>query len=143
MMKSVLRLASFPIFAIGLSLHAQALTPACQADLDKYAGARLKVIERINAFQKKRPTAKAACGTFSELVKSEADMLKWMEDNMAWCQLPETFVTDFKKGSEQGIKARGQVCTAAKKEAQMRAQQGAAPRGPAPGGGVQLPKGAL
>jgi hypothetical protein len=143
MIKSVLRLAFFPVFAIGLSVHAYALTPTCQADLDKYANARLKIIERINAFQKKRPTAKSACGTFSELVKSEADMLKWMEDNQAWCQLPEPFIADFKKGSEQGVKARGQVCTAAKKESQMRAQQGAAPRGPSAGSGVQLPKGAL
>lgn len=143
MIKSVLRLMFLPVLAIGLSVNALALTPSCQADLDKYAGARLKVIERINAFQKKRPTAKAACGIFGELVKSEVEMLKWMEDNQAWCQLPDPFVADFKKGSEQGIKARGQVCAAAKKEAQMRAQQGAAPRGPAPGSGVQLPKGAL
>ncbi len=117
-----------------------ALTPTCQAELDKYAGARLGVIEKVNAFQKKRPTAKQACATFGDLVKAEAEMLKWMEDNLAWCQLPEPFVEEFKKSTAQGTKARAQVCTAAKKQQQ---QQGAAPRGPAPGSGVALPKGAL
>ena len=48
-------------------------------------------------------------------------MLKWMEDNTAWCQLPEPFVADFKKGTEQAVKARGQICTAAKRQAHWQA----------------------
>lgn len=122
---------------------AWALTPSCQADLDKHGSARLEIINKINGFQKKRPSAKQACGVFGDLVKVEADMLKWMQDNQQWCQLPEPFVEDFRKNTEQGIKARGNVCAAAKKEAQMREQGGATPRGPTVGSGVQLPKGAL
>lgn len=125
------------VFSTGAA--AQALTPSCQAELDKHGGARLKVIERINGFQKRRPTAQQACSTFQELVKVEAEMLKWMEANMDWCRLPEPFVKSFKDGTQQGVKARGQVCTAAKKQAQQPRQ----PRGPAVGGGVSLPKGAL
>lgn len=140
MKKSMLRFAFYPVVAAGLVAHAHALTPTCQADLDKHASKRLEIIQKINGFQKKKPTAQAACATFGGLVKAEADMLKWMEDNTAWCQLPEPFVADFKKGTEQAVKARGQICTAAKRQAQ---QQNAAPRGPAPGSGVQLPKGAL
>lgn len=126
------------VFSAGAA--AQSLTASCQAELDKHAAARLKVIERINGFQKRRPTAQQACGTFQELVKVEAEMLKWMEANMDWCRLPEPLVKNFKDGTQQGIKARGQVCTAAKKQAQQPRQ----PRGPAVGGGgVSLPKGAL
>ncbi|WP_284178333.1 hypothetical protein [Rhabdaerophilum sp. SD176] len=125
-----------------LSAPAAALTPSCQAEMDKHGLVRLEVINKINGFQKKRPTAQQACAVFGQLVKAEADMMKWMEDNQQWCQLPEPFVEDFRKNIQQGVKARGQVCTAAKKEAQARAQ-GGAPRGPAPGSGVQLPKGAL
>ncbi len=143
MHSSVFRLAVGTMMTALLSLPALALSPACQAELDRHGSARIEIINKINGFAKKRPTAKAACGVFGDLVKVEADMLKWMEDNQAWCQLPEPFVEDFKKGTEQGTKARTQVCTAAKKEAQMRAQQGAAPRGPAPGSGIPLPKGAL
>lgn len=128
------------LFALGA--NAWALTPSCQAELDKHGGARLEVINKINGFQKKRPTAQQACGVFGQLVKVEADMLKWMQDNQQWCQLPEPFVEDFRKNTQQSVKARGNVCAAAKKEAQMR-EQGGVPRGPAVGSGVQLPKGAL
>ncbi|MCZ8262177.1 MAG: hypothetical protein O9333_18845 [Beijerinckiaceae bacterium] len=126
-----------------LAAPAMALTPSCQAELDKYGATRLEVINKINGFQKKRPSAQQACGVFGQLVKAEAEMLKWMEDNQQWCSLPEPFVEDFRKNTQQGLKARGQVCTAAKKEAEARAQGAGAPRGPAPGSGVQLPKGAL
>lgn len=135
----VLRLAFGSILAVGFSISAHALTASCQAELDKYGQARLEVINKINGFAKKRPTAKQACAIFGELVKAEAEMLKWMEDNQAWCQLPDPFVADYKKGTEQGTKARAQVCTAAKKQQ----QQPRAPSGPAPGSGVRLPKGAL
>jgi hypothetical protein len=127
--------------AVGIGTVA-AQTASCRAELDKNGQARLEVIQRINAFQKKRPTAKVACGTFNELVAVEAKMLKWMDDNKEWCQLPDPFVEDFRKGTAQGVKARGQVCAAAKREA-AGGGGGAAPRGPAPGSGIPLPKGAL
>ncbi|KAF0230321.1 MAG: hypothetical protein FD175_1643 [Beijerinckiaceae bacterium] len=141
MKKLLLGFALLPGLVGLCATEASALTPACQAELDKYGGVRLTIIQRINAFQKKKPTAQAACNIFNELVKSEAEMLKWMEDNQAWCQLPEPFVEDFKKGTQQGVKVRGQICTAAKRQAQ--GAQEAAPRGPRVGGGVTLPKGAL
>ena len=134
-----LGLGTLVLFAAATGASGQQMTPSCQAELDKHASARLAVIEKINGFGKKRPTAQVACGTFGSLVKVEADMLKWMEDNQAWCRLPEAFVTSFKTGTAQAVKARTQVCTAAKRQAAQPRQ----PRGPAPGSGVQLPKGAL
>lgn len=122
-----------------ISMPAAAMTPSCQAELDGHGQKRLEVINRINAWGKKRPTPKQVCSVFSELVTAEATMLKWMEDNQAWCQLPEAFVADFKKATQQSTKVRGQACTAAKRQA----RGGGAPRGPAPGGGVRLPQGAL
>jgi hypothetical protein len=119
--------------------NAQALTPSCQAELDKHGNARLEVIQKINKFNKKNTTAKQACSTFQSLVSAEAEMLKWMEANQDWCRLPPAFVTNFKEDTKQGVKARTQVCTAARKQA----QRPRAPRGPAIGGGVALPKGAL
>ncbi|MCZ8182342.1 MAG: hypothetical protein O9322_05170 [Beijerinckiaceae bacterium] len=142
-MKRILPAIGLAFGLAALAGPALALTPSCQAELDKYGAARLEVINKINGFQKKRPSAQQACTVFGQLVKAEADMIKWMEDNQQWCSLPEPFVEDFRKNVQQGVKARGQVCTAAKKEAQARAQGGGVPRGPAPGSGVQLPKGAL
>lgn len=121
-----------------------AMTASCQQDLDGHALKREAAIQKINAFNKKRPSASAACAAFRTLTEAEADMLKWMVDNQAWCQLPDPLVDQFKEASAQTTKVRGQVCTAAKKEAEMRANGGAAPRGgPSAGGGVRLPQGAL
>ncbi len=122
------------------ALPVQALTAACQADLDQHAQVRLKIIERINGFSKRRPTAQLACTTFGQLVESERKMLDWMEANREWCQLPETLIEDFKNATSQSGKARAQTCEAAKREA---SGQGSAPRQNVPGGGVSLPKGAL
>lgn len=141
-MKRILPAIGLAFGLVAVAGPASALTPSCQAELDKYGAARLEVINKINSFQKKRPSAQQACAVFGQLVKAEADMIKWMDDNQQWCSLPEPFVEDFRKSTQQGVKARGQVCTAAKREAEARAQ-GGVPRGPAPGSGVQLPKGAL
>lgn len=122
--------------------RAAAMTASCQQELDDLGQVRLEVIKRINGFSKKRPTAKQACSAFGELVSAEAKMLKWMQDNQEWCQLPEQLLASFKQGSQQAVKARGQACTAAKREA-AGGGGGGAPRGPAPGGGVRLPQGAL
>lgn len=137
----VLRAALASVTGALLVGSAAAQTASCRADLDKHGQERLDVIQRINAFQKKRPTAKVACSAFNQLVAVEAKMLKWMEDNKEWCQIPEPFIEDFRKGTAQGVKARGQTCAAAKREAE--GGGAAAPRGPAPGSGIPLPKGAL
>ena len=144
-MTSQRRLPLALVLAVPMSLmvgDAIAMPASCQQDLDKHGKAREEAIQRINAFNKKRPTATAACAAFNKLDGVENGMLKWMVDNQAWCQLPDHFVEQFKTAREQTGKVRGQVCTAAKKERQMR-EQGGAQRGPAVGGGVRLPQGAL
>ena len=126
-----------------LALPAVAMPASCQEEFDKHGAAREAEIQKINAFNKKKPTATAACGAFNKLVSVEAAMLKWMTANQDWCQLPEPIVASLKEASEQSGKVRANICTAAKKEAQMREQGGAGQRAPAPGGGVRLPSGAL
>jgi hypothetical protein len=127
---------------LGAGVPAMAMPESCQKDLNTYAEARMGAINRINGFKGKRPTATQACSAFGALVSSEDKMIKWMEANKEWCQIPDTLLADLKKGSAQGIKVRGQACSAAKKEAQMRAQarQGA-PAAARPA--VRLPQGAL
>ncbi len=120
--------------------RASAMTESCQNDLNKYGQTRVEAINRINAFRKKRPTASQACSAFTNLVTSESRMVKWMEENKEWCQIPDALIADLKKSSTQSTKARGQACAAAKQEA----QGGAVPRsGAAPRPTVRLPQGAL
>lgn len=142
MKKTILALAV--LAALSVQAGAQQLTPSCQADLDKHALAREAAIKRINDFNKKRPTATKACGEFRKLTSVETEMLKWMTENQEWCRLPEPLVAQFKDAVGQTEKARGTVCTAAAREQKMQREGAAQQRGgPAVGGGVQLPKGAL
>lgn len=133
-----------PFLALaGMSSAAQAMTPSCQADFQKFIGQREAAIQRINGFNKKRPTAQAACAAFNNLSGSEGRLIKWMTDNKEWCQVPDQMLEQLKQANGQTQKVRGQACTAAKREAQGQAA-GGAPRGaPPPGAGVRLPQGAL
>jgi hypothetical protein len=129
---------------LGMGAPAFAMPESCQKDLNTYAEARVKAINRINAFKNKRPTASQACSAFGALVDSETRMIKWMDANKEWCQLPDTLIDDLRKSSVQGNKVRGQACAAVKKEAQMRAKgQRQQSGGGAPRPAVRLPQGAL
>jgi hypothetical protein len=132
-----------PAFALAmLAGPALAMPASCQADFQKYNNDRQVAVDRINAFNKKRPTAQAACAAFGNLTGAEARLIKWMTENKDWCQIPEAFFQQIQEAAGQTTKVRGQVCTAAKREAQGAA--GGAPRGaPPPGAGVRLPQGAL
>lgn len=140
--------SSLAVLALSGALFALQAAPAlsmpesCQNDLNKHAQVRLDAINRINGFKNKRPSATQACSAFGNLVAAEAKMIKWMEENKDWCQIPDPLIDDLKKASAQGTKVRGQACSAAKKEAQMRAQGGAGGGG-APRPAVRLPQGAL
>lgn len=131
-----------PILAImAVTAPAAAMTASCQAEFEKYSAQRQAEIARINAFNKKRPTAQQACAAFGSLGSVENRMLKWMTENKDWCQIPEVYFEQLKGAAGETNKLRGQICTAARREA---AGGGAAPRGaPPPGSGVRLPQGAL
>jgi hypothetical protein len=125
------------------AMPALAMPESCQQDLNKYGQSRLDAINRINAFKNKRPSATQACSAFGNLASAEQRMIKWMEGNKEWCQIPDALVDDLKKSLAQSSKVRGQACSAAKKEAQMRAQGGVPGGAAPPRSSVRLPQGAL
>lgn len=133
------------------STAALAQQSSCATDFQKFMAPRQALIERVNSFQKKRPTPQQACGTLNQLVSADSRMSKWVDENKDWCQIPEQIVEQLKTGAEQAQRARGQACGVAKQQAAMiaraRAQQRAAQQGgggaPAVGSGVRLPSGAL
>lgn len=144
-----------PLIALGflfcltlLPGSAEAMPQGCQEELQKLGGQRQTLIQRIQSFQKKRTTATNACNTLSQLASHDQKMIKWMEDNKDWCQIPDEFLNGLKGSVDQVSTARGNACTAAKKEretiARMKreAAQSSAPSG-LPGSGVRLPQGAL
>jgi hypothetical protein len=135
-----------------LMVPAQAYAQAsnCQTDFQKVMAPREALMQRINGFRNKRPTAGQACSTLGQLVTADGNVLKWMTENKDWCQIPDALVEQLQTASGQVSKSRGQACSAAKNQvtqqararaAQARAQQGGG--APAIGSGVRLPQGAL
>lgn len=146
MIRKTLRavLLAWPLGLVALPLApASALTASCQREMDQFSQAREGAVKRINSFNKRRPSASQACAAFGDLNNAETRMLKWMNDNQTWCQIPEQFIEQFKQATERTQKVRGQVCTAAKREREGAVRQSGAPRGPSAGAGVRLPQGAL
>ena len=139
-------LAALPLLL--LAAPAQAID--CQADFGKIMQSRQAVIERVNSFAKKKPTAAQACSTFRQLGGVNAKAVEFVTKNKEWCQIPDNIAEGLQSETTQVKTAQGQACGAASKQAQMlkvaRARAAQAPQGgPSglPGSGVRLPGGAL
>jgi hypothetical protein len=112
--------------------NAQGATDPCAA-LGKLLSDRGKVVQNIQGFQKKKPTAAQACDAFTSLSKLSTAAIKATEQDGAWCHV------------------RSQACGVAanEKKMQQRAGGGTAKQGPLGGTGdilggpVKLPQGAL
>ena len=120
---------------------------------------RAPLIQRIQGFAKNRPTAAQACAAFNQLSANGTRVLKWLDANGSWCQVPEQVSATLKADQERVSKVRAQTCNVAaqqaKMEGQMRQQaqqwaaQGGAERNPlggadtVVGGDLKLPQGAL
>jgi hypothetical protein len=148
------RLAALGVISIAMAVAAasgaSAQSPSCQADFAKVMQPRMNLIERINGFAKKRPTAGQACSTLGQLANADVRLIKWLEENKDWCQIPDELLEQVKGSQDQVARSRRQACGAAKQQAaqisRLRAQQRAAQQGggaPAVGSGVRLPQGAL
>ncbi|MGL5115844.1 MAG: hypothetical protein ACRC7G_04330 [Beijerinckiaceae bacterium] len=141
-------------FAFVPADQAQAQSASCQGDFAKVMQPRMDLIQRINGFAKKRPSAGQACSTLGQLAAADTRLIKWMEENKDWCQIPDDLLEQVKGSQGQVSRSRGQACNAAKQQASQiqraRAQQRAAQQqqaggggAPAVGSGVRLPSGAL
>ncbi|MFZ4531726.1 MAG: hypothetical protein ACOYOJ_07910 [Alsobacter sp.] len=144
--------------AIAMTVTLGAGQAAAQANDCAAAGPmmieRQKLMQRIEGFRKKRPSAVEACNVFTSLSGNGSRLIPWVETNGAWCHVPPEFLPNLKAQQEQMSKVRGQACTAAvqqkKLEAQARRQQ-QGQKAPGPlgggdeivGGPIRMPQGAL
>ncbi|MCA3563990.1 MAG: hypothetical protein IOC90_08440 [Methylocystis sp.] len=136
----------FAAAAIALpSGEAMAQAASCQTDFQKVMGPRQALIDRINGFRTKRPTAELACSTLTQLVAADRKVIDWMTENKDWCQIPDAIVEQLQEASGQAAASRKSTCTAAKnQQMQMDRARSQQPSGPPPvGSGVRLPQGAL
>jgi hypothetical protein len=153
------------ILVAGLVMASFAFTAPAQAqsaECSKLQGMlqqRQALVAQLNSTSKKKQlTPQRACGILGQLVANGSSVMKFMDSNKDWCQIPDAFVENMKADNARSGTIRRQACNAASQQAsnerkarQAQAQQqqrGAAndPFGGADavtGGAWRVPQGAL
>lgn len=117
------------------SAEARAQSAEC-LEGQKLMQQRGEMIQGLASQGKKKMTPVQACGKFNALVGNGTKLLAWLEQNGAWCNVPDAIKTRVQDDHKQAQTVRGQACTAAKKQHQMEAQAARAARAARQGGGL-------
>ena len=114
---------------------------------------RVQIIQQIQGFKDKKPTAEQACTVFTKLSSVNKNTVQGLERDGAWCRAPENVAVSLKQQQDQIDQGKANACKAAADQKKMQSQQGAAGPGPKTGpiggsgdvlgGPVKLPQGAL
>jgi len=119
----------------------------CQA-LGKVLSSRAQVIQEVQTFREKKPTADQACSAFTKLSKLNVSAVSAVERDGAWCRAPEDLASSLKGQQNDIDTAKKNTCKAAVdiKKAQKNGGGAPAPFGGGDGivgGEMKLPQGAL
>ena len=128
----------------------QAQSAAC-GDITPLLAQRKSIADRIQAAagKGKQIDAKVACASFGQLVSNGQTLVKFLETNKDWCQIPDSFIAGIKTDHGRAIAIRGKACNVATKQNQMEKQAreggggGGLLGGPGLSGSMSVPKGAL
>ena len=113
---------------------------------------RKEISGRLSSGAKGKLDARVACSGFNQLVSNGQTLIKWVDANKDWCQIPETFVGGIKADHEKAISIRARACKFAAQQTEMekRAKEGGGGGGAGGllgGGGLAgqqaMPQGAL
>ena len=132
---------------------AGAQSSACQ-DIGKTLQDRKSIVERLQKVGKGgKVDPRQACTGFTQLVSNGQAVVKWMEANASWCQVPDVFVENMKNDHKKASELKARACKVAAQQTEMerRARQGGGgpgqPSGLLGGGGLEgnqrLPQGVL
>ncbi|MGY6644785.1 MAG: hypothetical protein ACXIVD_06145 [Salinarimonas sp.] len=149
---------TFSIIAAGLvagfaTLGPQSASPvqaqgmSCN-DINPMLEQRSSLVERVNALGTEDVDPRQACPVFRDLVANGEEVKEFVEENQAWCQIPQSFVDGFMQDHEQVTSVRDQACQAAaqinrlENEARQQQEQGQF-GGPGLTGRFPIPQGAL
>lgn len=128
--------------------YAQEASSPCGA-IQGHLQQRKSIAESLQAGGKKKIDPKTACAGFGRLVTNGAHIMKWLEANKDWCQVPDSFAEGIKADHVKAQEIRGKACNVAAKVEQMekQAKSGGGGGGLLGGGGLtgpsNLPQGAL
>jgi hypothetical protein len=74
-------------------------------DAEKFAGA-------VKAAGERKAPQPEMCQAIRRFAESEAKVVKYLEENQPWCQIPPQVVAQAKAGHDRTLKARNQICSA-------------------------------
>jgi hypothetical protein len=103
--------------------EAQAQASECQK-LQGLLQQRQGLVQRMNtASNSKKLDARGACSILTQIASNGNQVLKFMDVNKDWCQIPDQFVENMKTDHTRSNKIRGQACNAASQQARAIQQQ--------------------
>ncbi len=117
------------VFVIGLSGTA-ASAGDCNTDIAALSQKRQGVMEKLNVLAKAtkgKLDPVASCPTLKGLVVTETALLKYLEANKNWCNVPDAAVDNLKAANAKSQQFATQACTLAvqvKKQQQQQASGG-------------------
>jgi hypothetical protein len=134
--------------ALGFASLAHAAEDPC-VGLTKVLNDRGQLMQHIQSFQTKRPTAQEACNVFTKLSKINVTTVGALDRDGAWCRAPDTLGPTLKGQQGQIDTAKANACKIAEQQKKGAAKGGAEARQPFGGtdeilgGAIKLPQGAL
>jgi hypothetical protein len=110
------RVATTLIAALGVAgsgtAWAQPAPPECSAFVQLRNDAQQKALAVRTAIEKK-VERKDVCVLVQRFYAAEGSVLKFLEDNKTWCNIPDQAITGAKENHERTLKFRTAACTEA------------------------------
>ena len=134
--------------ALGFARVAHAAEDPC-VGLTKILGDRGQLMQHIQTFQTKKPTAQEACDLFTKLSKINVTTVSSLDRDGSWCRAPDTLGPTLKGQQGQIDAAKANACKIAEQQKKGPAASAAEARQPFGGtdeilgGAMKLPQGAL
>jgi hypothetical protein len=126
------------VLAVGLltaGLSQAAYAGDCNADIGGLSQKRQSFIDKLNQIAKAskgKLDPVASCPALQGLVKAEAELIKYLEANTTWCNVPTNTVDGLKANSAKSIEFAKKACDFAEQAKKQQAAGG--------GLGVEAPK---
>jgi hypothetical protein len=135
------------IMAPLVSTDARAQAAGC-TDIQKMLLERKSIAGSLAPKKGQQLDAGFACTNFGKLVTNGTTLIKWVDANKDWCQIPDNFVTGIKADHERATSIRAKACGIAAKQSQVQKQAregagGGLLGGPGLEGQMRVPQGAL
>jgi len=136
------------IMAPLVATEAGAQAAGC-GDIQKFLAERKGIAGSVAPKKGQQLDARFACTGCGKLVSNGSALIKWVETNKDWCQIPDAFASGIKADHERAVTIRAKACGVAAKQTQMEKQAreggggGGLLGGPGLEGQMRVPQGAL